>query len=86
MEELNLNPLGLDFSLSGLLAGFVFGIVGLYIFRHGKKTANYSLIFVSVLLMSYTVFTRDWWQHWGVGAVLCGFAYYINKNGGDKTG
>lgn len=80
MEGLNVNPLGLDFSISALASGFIFGVIGLYVFRHAKKTLNYPQLFVSIALMSYTLFTHGPWQDWGVGFVLCGAAYYFEKN------
>jgi multisubunit Na+/H+ antiporter MnhE subunit len=75
--ELDLNPLGLNFSLSTIAAGFIFGVIGFYLFRHAKKKVNYPLILISVLLMTFNMFTSNPWQDWGVGAVLCGIAYYM---------
>lgn len=92
MDEVNgvdlsvVNSLGLDFSPTALICGLLFGVIGVYVFRHGKKTLNYSLIFVSILMMCYTAFIHVWWQHWTVGIILCAIAYQINKNGGEMTG
>jgi hypothetical protein len=83
--DLPLDALGLSFSFSALAAGFVFGIVGFYIFRHGKRSLNYPLIFTGIALMSYTLFTQGPLQDWGGGALLCGLAYYFNKNA-NQTG
>lgn len=68
------------FSVSSLIAGFLFGIIGFYLFRHGKKTMNYGVIFCSIGLMCYTLFTSGPLLDWGVGFALCGLAYYLDKN------
>lgn len=79
-NEIDLNPLGLNFSLSTIAAGFVFGVIGFYLFRYAKKKVNYPLILISVLLMTFNMFTSSPWQDWGVGVVLCAIAYYISQD------
>ncbi len=67
----------LDFSVSGLIAGFIFGIVGLYLFRQGKKRANFHMLIIGILLMIYPYFTAGPWQDWGIGLLLCGGAWHF---------
>ncbi len=67
-------------SFSGLFAGFIFGVIGLFCFRTGKKELNYSLIFTGIGLMGYTYFTSSMLQDWGGGIALCGLAYYLHNN------
>ncbi len=70
-----MDSLGLDFSFSSLMAGFVFGVIGFYLFREGKKRLNYSTIFCGVSLMAYPIFVSGPWMTWGTGVVLCAVAY-----------
>jgi hypothetical protein len=72
--------LGFHFTASQIIASLVFSVVGIYLFRLGKKTLNYPVIFVSLALMIYPAFTHNPLQDWGIGVVLCGLAYYLHKN------
>ncbi len=71
-----LSGIGLNFSFSTLMAGFVFGVIGFYLFRHGKKQMNYSWVFSGLILMVYPLFVEGAWLNWGIGLAVCGFAYY----------
>jgi hypothetical protein len=66
----------MDFSPSGLFAGFVFGVIGIWLFRKGKKEAEFDFIFIGLALMVYPYFTKGPWGDWGIGAALCSLAYY----------
>jgi hypothetical protein len=81
MEDLS-DPTSLlsHFSMSTIIASFLFGIVGLYVFRHGKKTTNYSLIFTSIAMMVYPMFVSGAIITWCMGIALCALAYYLNEN------
>jgi len=72
--------MGLHFTTSQIVASLVFGIIGLFVFRHGKKTLNYSVLFTGVAMMIYPMFTSGWLEDWGFGLGLCAMAYYFNKN------
>jgi multisubunit Na+/H+ antiporter MnhE subunit len=65
-----------DFSVSGLIAGFVFGVIGLWMFKEGKRRVNYTVVFISIALMIYPYFVPGAWLTWIVGGGLCGLAYY----------
>jgi multisubunit Na+/H+ antiporter MnhE subunit len=83
MDDVDLaNPMGMlsHFSISQIIASLIFSVIGIYVFRHGKKTTNYPLIFTAIAMMAYPLFTKGWLQDWGVGLVLCGIAYYFNEN------
>jgi hypothetical protein len=73
--------LGFHFSTSQIVASLLFGVIGFYVFRFGKKTLNYRVIFCGVGLMVYPLFTSGPLQDWGVGCALCGAAYYFHQNG-----
>jgi hypothetical protein len=83
-EDVDLaNPFGSllsHFTLSQMAASFIFGVIGIYVFRHGKKTANVKLVFVAVVMMAYPMFTSGWMWDWGIGIALCWLAHYLDQN------
>jgi hypothetical protein len=82
LDQVDLNnPMGMlsHLSVSTLLASFVFGVIGFYVFRHGKKTAKYPVLFTGLALMIYPMFTSGWILDWGTGIFLCSLAYYFNE-------
>ncbi|MGZ3721758.1 MAG: hypothetical protein ACXVA9_02430 [Bdellovibrionales bacterium] len=84
MDEEDLaNPLGSmlsHFSVSTIIVSFVFGVIGIYVWRHGKKTSNYKVIFTAIAMMIYPMFTSGWIMDWAVGIGLCWLAYYFDSN------
>lgn len=76
MDDLSQMPLNLSFDIPSLIAGLVFGIVGLYVFRRGRKESNLRLVFIGVLLMIYPYFVEGALLNWAVGFLLSGSAYY----------
>ena len=68
-----------DFSPSSLIAGFVFGVFGLYLFRWGKKDANFSHLFTGLALMIYPYFVSGVFLTWGIGFSLLGVAYFTRN-------
>ena len=69
--------MNIDFSLSTLLSGFIFGVFGLYVFRQGRKKENSKLVFLGLAMMLYTYFTKGPLQDWGIGIVLVAAAYHF---------
>lgn len=65
-----------DFSFSSIMSGFIFGVIGFYLTKEGKKRLNYAWIFIGIGLMIYTVFVSGPLLDWGGGLALCGLAYY----------
>jgi multisubunit Na+/H+ antiporter MnhE subunit len=76
MEELNNLPLDLSFDVPSLIAGLVFGIVGLYVFRRGKKESSMRLVMLGLALMIYPYFVDGATLNWVVGFLLSGASYY----------
>jgi hypothetical protein len=66
-----------DFSMSNILAGLIFGVIGLWIFRRGRKEANNKIVVIGMLLMVYPMFTNGPVQDWGVGVGLCWLFYFL---------
>lgn len=66
----------MNFSISSLLAGLIFGVIGMWLFKTGRRKNNIQLIVISLLMMSYSFFTRSEIQDWGIGLLLCSASYY----------
>ena len=71
----------MSFTASSLISGFVFGVIGIYLFRAGKKEVSFSWVLIAIALMSYTFFTAGTaygaWLDWGIGLALCALAYWL---------
>lgn len=65
----------MNFSLSTLIAGFVFGVFGWYIFREGKREANAKRLALGITLMAYGYFITNPWATWAVGLGLLAVNY-----------
>lgn len=84
MEEIDLeNPMGAllsNFRTSQIVASLVFSVIGIYLWRHGKKVAEAKLTVIAIILLIYPMFTSSWILDWSVGIALCALAYYLNEN------
>lgn len=78
MEMLLLEDM--NFSASSLISGFIFGVIGWYVFKHGRKNSNNYFVTIGIVLMVYPYFTRGPVADWGVGAALCGLAYHFKDH------
>ncbi|PWU22373.1 MAG: hypothetical protein C5B49_00705 [Bdellovibrio sp.] len=67
--------LGFDFSLSSILSGLIFGVVGIFTFSRGKQRSSFRLILIGIALMFFPYFTHGPLQDWGIGLALCLLAY-----------
>lgn len=76
MEELNNLPLDLSFDVPSLIAGLIFGIVGLYVFRRGRKESSIRLVMLGLALMIYPYFVEGAALNWIAGFLLSGASYY----------
>ncbi len=65
-----------SFSVSALVGSLIFSVIGLYVYRLGKKASNSPQVYVGVSLMIYSYFTPTALLTWGAGIALCGAAYY----------
>ncbi|HWU44178.1 MAG TPA: hypothetical protein VN132_12090 [Bdellovibrio sp.] len=77
-ELIQQNPLlgSIEFDIHAILAGLIYGIIGMWLFRRGRRDANLRYVVVGLLLMIYPYFTRGPVYNWGVGALLCAYAYW----------
>ena len=67
----------MDFSISSLLAGFIFGIYGIYVFRYGKREASALKILIGLTLMLFPYFISNPWAVWPLGIGLIVVSYRI---------
>ena len=73
-----------DISLSSIFAGFVFGVIGLYLLRAGKKYANVWHIVLGFTLMVYPYLVSGAWMTWAMGIVLV-FVLVIESGSRTRT-
>ena len=65
----------MDFSFSSLLAGFIFGVIGFYLFKWGKQKQAALPVVIGIVLMVYPYFISNVWLMWLIGVGLCFTAY-----------
>ena len=77
MNEIRiLDSLGLVLSSPLYIVGAIlFGIVGYFAFKRGRKTTAPTLTWTGVALMLYPYAVYQTWLLWLVGVGLCGFLY-----------
>ncbi len=66
----------LSLDVSSLMAGFIFGVIGLWMWREGRRQEKEYIPWIGVALMVYPYFTDGAKLTWGVGIILCSIAYY----------
>lgn len=62
---------------STLIAGFIFGILGFWLFREGKKRQNFYVLIIGILLMAYPYFVNSALVTWLIGGALTGAAWFF---------
>ncbi len=70
MEGLDLNGLLGDFSLWTILLAVLFGLVGYFAFRHGRKNHEPRPLFIGIALMAYGYFVTNAWVSLAIGTAL----------------
>ena len=68
--------LGFDFSFSAIMSAFIFGVVGFYLLKEGRKRTNFAWVWIGIGLMAYPMLVHGPLLDWGVGFGLCWLAYY----------
>ncbi len=64
-------------NFSALIASLIFGIIGIWIFREGKRNGQFGLMVVGAGLMIYPYFVQGSYLTWGVGIAGCFLAKLI---------
>ena len=67
----------MNMSISSLLAAFIFGSIGLFLFQVGRKRQNIQVMITGLVMMGYSYFTTSPVLDWGIGLGLCAAAYYF---------
>ena len=60
----------MNLSPGNLVAGVVFGIFGLYIYRQSRRDVNLKRTILAVTLFIYPFFIEKEWVTWIIGTVL----------------
>jgi hypothetical protein len=56
--------------MSGLLSGFVFGTLGIYVFKQAKANGQFIRLFIAIAMMVYPYFVQNDWLVWVIGGGL----------------
>ena len=67
-----------NFSISALIASFIYGVIGLYLVRRARSDANFPRLLIGVALMVYPYFIQNIYLIWGLGAGLLLLAYKLD--------
>ena len=67
----------MDFSFSSIMAGFIYGVFGVYLLKRGKSEAHVPHILIGLGLLLYTFFVTNVWLVWGIGALGLLLAYWL---------
>lgn len=69
---------GLNFSISNILTGLFFGVIGIAAWVYGKKQSQMKPMIIGGLLMVYPYFISETIALWVVGVVLTLFLFIFN--------
>ncbi len=67
----------LSIDIPTLFASFAFGVIGLWMWREGRRLEKDYIPWIGVTLMVYPYFVDGAKLTWGLGIALCSLAYYI---------
>jgi hypothetical protein len=59
-----------NFDVNSIVAGLIFGVIGLAYFRYGKKRPSFPWMAFGMALMIYPYFLESIWLLIGVGVAL----------------
>ncbi len=69
----------LDFSVSQILGGFIFGTLGVYFIKRGINKQNFIWIGLGALAIGYTFFVSNDWLVWILGIAITWAAYLTRR-------
>ena len=64
-----------DLTVSSIMAGFVFGVWGMFLIRQGRKEGNFWHGGLGCAMLVYPFFVTGPWLTWGIGCGLLYLAY-----------
>ncbi len=62
------------------MAGFIFGVIGIYLAKWSRKTGNFNHMFIGIALMVYPYFIENVYLLWGIGIGLSALAYKLKDS------
>ncbi|MGE4233229.1 MAG: hypothetical protein AB7F43_07875 [Bacteriovoracia bacterium] len=68
--------MNINFDVSNLFAGFVFGVIGFYAWKHARKTSSMRHFVLAIALMLYPYFIENLWAMYGIGVLLTIFLFW----------
>lgn len=71
--------LPLMFHPYNILAGILFGGVGMGAFMYGKKLELWQPLVIGLALMSYSWFVTTVWLTWAIGVGLCVLLWFFHS-------
>ena len=60
----------MNFTAPWLIAGLVFGVIGMYLIKRAKSEAHIPYALIGVALIAYPYFVENIYILWGVGVAL----------------
>ncbi len=69
----------MGFSVSTILAGFLFGVIGIWLIKEGRREGNLRWAAIGLILLIYPYFSPSPWVDWGFGLFLCAVAYRLRE-------
>lgn len=67
----------MDFSISALAAGFIYGVFGMYLIKVSRKQSHVPNLIIGIALVIYPYFIDNDYLLWGIGAALLFAAYRL---------
>ena len=67
----------MNFSLSNLLGGFIFGTFGLAAFVYGKRAQEWKPMLIGMALMVFPYFVENTWVLYGIGVLLTAALFFF---------
>jgi hypothetical protein len=61
---------------SSIAAAFLFGVIGMWLFKEGRRREHSISIYIAIALMIYPYFVEKASYSWIIGSGLCYAAYY----------
>ena len=71
-----MGALGLELPSPAYIVGSIlFGLIGVAVFRHGRRLQRREMTWAGITLMVYPYIITETWMMWAFGAALCAWIY-----------
>jgi hypothetical protein len=68
----------MEFSVSNLAAGFIYGVMGAYLIKRAKREVHFPRLFIGMFLIAYPYFIENAILVWGLGAAALFVAFRMD--------